>query len=75
MSSSNKNMSTGRSQAAMMLRGEFKMLMTGTPMKTIWRTWNLFRFLNPGLLGSLNSFIDKYSNPIQIDGDTKPETD
>ncbi|OQB50399.1 MAG: ATP-dependent helicase HepA [bacterium ADurb.Bin157] len=66
-----KNMSTGRSQAAMMLRGEFKMLMTGTPIENhLGELWNLFRFLNPGLLGSLNSFIDKYSNPIQIDGDS-----
>lgn len=64
-----KNMSTSRSQAAMRLHGGFKMLMTGTPIENhLGELWNLFRFLNHGLLGSLDSFNNKFANPIQIDG-------
>ncbi len=61
-----KNMSTNRSQAAMLLKGDFKMLMTGTPIENhLGELWNLFRFLNPGLLGSISSFNDKFAIPIQ----------
>ena len=61
-----KNMATNRSQAAMLLKGKFKMLMTGTPIENhLGELWNLFRFLNPGLLGSINSFNEKFAIPIQ----------
>jgi SNF2 family DNA or RNA helicase len=67
-----KNMGTIRSQAAMMLQGEFKMLMTGTPIENhLGELWNLFRFLNPGLLGPINKFMEKFGNPIQTDGDAE----
>ena len=61
-----KNMATNRSQAAMMLKGSFKMLMTGTPIENhLGELWNLFRFLNPGLLGTINDFNEKFAVPIQ----------
>lgn len=61
-----KNMATNRSQAAMLLRGKFKMLMTGTPIENhLGELWNLFKFLNPGLLGDLKTFNDKFAVPIQ----------
>ena len=61
-----KNMATNRSQAAMMLKGKFKMLMTGTPIENhLGELWNLFRFLNPGLLGTIQTFNDKFAVPIQ----------
>ena len=61
-----KNMSTNRSQAAMLLKGKFKMLMTGTPIENhLGELWNLFRFLNPGLLGTISSFNEKFAIPIQ----------
>lgn len=69
-----KNMATNRSQAAMTLRGRFKMLMTGTPIENhLGELWNLFRFLNPGLLGSLDKFNEKYANPIQNFGDKQAQ--
>ncbi len=65
-----KNMATNRSQAVMMLQGHFKMLMTGTPIENhLGELWNLFRFLNPGLLGPVEVFNENFANPIQNQGD------
>ncbi len=65
-----KNMATKRSQAAMNLQAEFKLLTTGTPIENhLGELWNLFRFLNPGLLGSLESFNQRFANPIERDQD------
>ncbi|KPA16342.1 SNF2-like protein, partial [Candidatus Magnetomorum sp. HK-1] len=47
-----KNAETKRSQAAMNLMAKFKMITTGTPIENhLGELWNLFRFINPGLLG------------------------
>ncbi len=63
-----KNHATKRSQAAMNLNGEFKVLTTGTPIENhLGELWNLFRFINPGLLGSLENFNDRFANPIERD--------
>ncbi|HPW58463.1 MAG TPA: DEAD/DEAH box helicase [Candidatus Rifleibacterium sp.] len=65
-----KNMATNRSQAVMLLQGRFKMLMTGTPIENhLGELWNLFRFLNPGLLGSVERFNETFATPIQSSGD------
>jgi SNF2 family DNA or RNA helicase len=67
-----KNMTTKRSQAAMTLRGEFKMIATGTPIENhLGELWNLFRFINPGLLGSLERFNQRFAVPIERDQDEK----
>jgi superfamily II DNA or RNA helicase len=61
-----KNVATKRSKSAMALQGGFKMLTTGTPIENhLGELWNLFRFINPGLLGSLDSFNQKFANPIE----------
>ena len=65
-----KNFATKRSQAAMNLQGGFKLLTTGTPIENhLGELWNLFRFINPGLLGSLESFNQRFANPIERYGD------
>ncbi len=65
-----KNSTTRRSQAVMTLQGHFKIIMTGTPIENhLGELWNLFRFINPGLLGSLNSFNLRFANPIARDND------
>jgi superfamily II DNA or RNA helicase len=65
-----KNMNTKRSQAAMKLQSEFKLITTGTPIENhLGELWNLFRFINPGLLGSLESFNQKYAGPIEREQD------
>ena len=61
-----KNITTKRSQAAMNLQGEFKLITTGTPVENhLGELWNLFRFINPGLLGSLESFNQRFAVPIE----------
>lgn len=65
-----KNFATKRSQAAMNLQGGFKLITTGTPIENhLGELWNLFRFINPGLLGSLESFNQRFANPIERYGD------
>jgi len=52
-----KNPSTRRFAATMKLRADFRLATTGTPVEnTLEELWTLFRFLNPGLLGSQKSF-------------------
>ncbi len=65
-----KNMNTKRSQAAMKLQSSFKLITTGTPIENhLGELWNLFRFINPGLLGSLENFNQKYAGPIEREQD------
>ncbi len=65
-----KNSATRRSQSVMALQGDFKIIMTGTPIENhLGELWNLFRFINPGLLGSLDSFNLRFANPIARDND------
>jgi len=61
-----KNFTTKRSQAAMNLKGEFKLITTGTPIENhLGELWNLFRFINPGFLGSLSHFNKNFVVPIE----------
>ncbi|MFT5747620.1 MAG: superfamily II DNA or RNA helicase, partial [Saprospiraceae bacterium] len=65
-----KNRSTKRSKAAMGLQSNFKVLTTGTPIENhLGELWNLFNFLNPGLLGSAQFFNDNYALPIEKNND------
>jgi SNF2-related domain/Helicase conserved C-terminal domain len=70
-----KNMQTKRSQAAMNLQASFKVITTGTPIENhLGELWNLFRFINPGLLGSHESFKKKFANPIEKQKDRTAAT-
>ncbi|MEI5638936.1 MULTISPECIES: DEAD/DEAH box helicase [unclassified Pseudoalteromonas] len=61
-----KNPMAKRSQAACALKGQFKMITTGTPVENnLTELWSLFRFVNPGLLGNLKRFAEKFSQPIE----------
>ncbi len=58
-----KNAHTMRSKAAMKLKGQFKILTTGTPIQNhLGELWNLFQFINPGFLGSYDSFNQRFVN-------------
>ena len=64
-----KNAATQRSRAAMGLSADFRMIMTGTPLENhLGELWNLFQFINPGLLGSLEQFNERFAIPIERDG-------
>lgn len=61
-----KNIATKRSQAAMSLKGEFKLITTGTPIENhLSELWTLFNFINPGLLGSYKKFNERFALPIE----------
>ena len=63
-----KNPESNRAKAASLLQADFRMAMTGTPIENnLTELWSLFRFLNPGLLGSQKSFEDRFAVPIQRD--------
>lgn len=63
-----KNLTTKRSQAAMNLNGDFRLITTGTPIENhLGELWNLFRFINPGFLGSLKEFNETFAVPIERD--------
>ena len=69
-----KNAATKRSQAVMALQGEFRMVATGTPLENhLGELWNLFRFINPGLLGSLEQFTLRFAAPIEKPQDFRAE--
>ena len=61
-----KNVLTRRSQAAMGLKGNFRIVTTGTPIENhLSELWTLFSFINPGLLGSLQKFNERFAAPIE----------
>jgi SNF2 family DNA or RNA helicase len=61
-----KNVLTRRAQAAMNLRGNFRIITTGTPIENhLGELWTLFNFINPGLLGSLQRFNERFAVPIE----------
>jgi len=67
-----KNRQTKRSKTAMKLQGDFKILTTGTPIENhLGEIWNLFNFINPGLLGSLDRFNNSYAIPIEKNQDVE----
>ena len=56
-----KNTQTKSSKAAMNIQSDFKLALTGTPIQNhLGELWNLFNFCNPGLLGTLPQFTDRY---------------
>lgn len=69
-----KNQHTRRSQAVMALQGDFKMAATGTPLENhLGELWNLFRFINPGLLGTSDQFQLRFAGPIEKAQDKRAE--
>lgn len=59
-----KNRQSRASQAAMMLKADSRVILTGTPLQNhIGELWNLFQFINPGLLGPWQLFKDSYTLP------------
>jgi hypothetical protein len=69
-----KNGATKRSQAVMALKGGFRMIATGTPLENhLGELWNLFRFINPGLLGTIEQFNLRFAAPIEKPQDHRAE--
>ncbi len=65
-----KNVSSQTTQAVMLLQGEHRLALSGTPIENnLTELYSLFRFLNPAMFGSLEEFNREYTNPIQQQGD------
>lgn len=65
-----KNANTKMSKAAMRLQAQRRVILTGTPIQNhLAELWNLFQFINPGLLGSAEQFKKKFILPIEGDND------
>ena len=65
-----KNRHTKRSKTVMNLDGDFRLITTGTPIENhLGELWNLFNFINPGLLGKHDFFAEKFAVPIEKTGD------
>ncbi len=61
-----KNRDTKMSAAAMKISCSSRLILTGTPVQNyLGELWNLFQFLNPGLLGSFEQFHSKFIYPIE----------
>ncbi|MDR1981565.1 MAG: DEAD/DEAH box helicase family protein [Tannerellaceae bacterium] len=59
-----KNYATKTSKATMQLKASFRVALTGTPIQNhTVEIWNIFNFINPGLLGSLQHFSDTFIKP------------
>ena len=60
-----KNRDTKSSAAAMRLKSDCRIILTGTPIQNhLGELWNLMQFINPGLLGSYEHFNERFIAPI-----------
>ena len=63
-----KNPETKQSQAARALSADYRIALTGTPVENhVGDLWAVMEFLNPRLLGTQNSFKQRFFIPIQRD--------
>ena len=70
-----KNPATKRARAARKLDARFRIVTTGTPIQNnVVDLYSLFRFLNPGMLGSQKRFRRNFALPIERDRDPTART-
>jgi hypothetical protein len=65
-----KNPGTAQAKAVQRLRALRRVALTGTPIENrLSELWSLMHVLNPGLLGSMRSFKERFALPIERDHD------
>lgn len=65
-----KNVNAQTTKAIMLLNGEGRIALSGTPIENnLSELYSLFRFLNPAMFGTLEEFNNYYAVPIQRDND------
>ncbi|MGA2474083.1 MAG: DEAD/DEAH box helicase [Acidimicrobiales bacterium] len=65
-----KNSAARTTQSVRAIPAERRIAMTGTPVENrLAELWSIMQFLNPGLLGSENSFRERFAIPIERLGD------
>jgi SNF2 family DNA or RNA helicase len=61
-----KNPTTKAAQSARQLAAHYRVALTGTPVENrLQDLWSIMHFLNPGYLGSAESFQQHYAGPIE----------
>ena len=71
-----KNRGAKTSGVAMQIKTKYRVMLTGTPVQNhLGELWNLFQFVNPGLLGSYDDFNRRFIVPIEIGGDKDRQKD
>jgi SNF2 family DNA or RNA helicase len=67
-----KNPETRQAQAVRSLRARFRIALTGTPVENrLAELWSIMDILNPGYLGSQQSFQRRFALPIERGGDAR----
>ncbi len=65
-----KNATAKRSQALFDIPADFRIALSGTPVENrLAELWSIMRFCNPGLLGTLARFTERFGNPIERNRD------
>ena len=61
-----KNPLAKTARAARLLNADHRLVMTGTPVENrTFELWSQFSFVNPGLLGGMESFKENFAYPIE----------
>ncbi len=61
-----KNADTKRAKACQKIEAKFRVALSGTPIENyLDELWSLFNTINPGLLGSRESFQRRFAGPIE----------
>jgi SNF2 family DNA or RNA helicase len=61
-----RNPDTDHSKAVAKLNARYRIALTGTPVENSARDlWAIFRFIQPGWLGSRKDFAERYEQPLQ----------
>jgi superfamily II DNA or RNA helicase len=69
-----KNLGSQTARAAFGLRGKSRIVLSGTPVENrLEELWSAMHFANPGLLGGVSDFQERYANPIAA-GDSDAAT-
>ncbi len=69
-----KNAAAKRTQAAQSLQAGFTLALSGTPIENrLAELWSVMRLCNPGLLGSLARFNERFALPIERDRDREAQ--
>ena len=65
-----KNRGAKTSGVCMKLKARNRIMLTGTPVQNhLGELWNLFQFVNPGLLGSYEDYGRRFITPIEVGKD------
>lgn len=69
-----KNAAAKRSLALFDLAADFRMALSGTPVENrLAELWSIMRYCNPGLLGPLSRFNERFAAPIEKERDRETQ--